>query len=116
MLRNVIYLALAALGAGTAAHAQDFSGAEPMLRGDLPAAEREIQHQRRMFPTDPDLLLNLARVYAQTQRTPQAAQLYREVLARPDEALSLAGGRTANAHAIAQAGLRQISLSTLATR
>src|SRR5699024_1304816 len=47
MLRNVIYLALAALGAGTAAHAQDFSGAEPMLRGDLPAAEREIQHQRR---------------------------------------------------------------------
>lgn len=96
--------------------AQSFSGAEHIVRGDLVAAEREIAQERRLFPYDADLLLNLANVYAQTHRRDDARALYRQVLARPNEDLTLADGRSESAHRIAAAALRRLSPEVIASR
>ena len=117
-MRTVIYFVVAGLGLGVPglAQAQSFSGAEQLIRGDLPAAEREIAHQRRMFPNDPDLLVNLASIYGRTNRTADARRLYRDVLARADEPLTLADGSTVSSHQIALTGLRSLPAEMLAAR
>lgn len=114
--------ALAVLAAGLAlglpalVQAESFSGAERIAQGDLAGAEREIAQHRRVFPNDPDLLINLAHVYARTDRQAEARQLYRAVLAREDEELSVAGGQPASAHRLASEGLRRISGGVIAAR
>ena len=115
---TIVYLVVAGLGLGVPglAQAQSFSGAEQMMRGDLPAAEREIAHQRRMFPNDPDLLVNLASICARTNRVNDARRLYRDVLARADEPLTLANGATVSSHQIALTGLRSLPAEMIASR
>ena len=105
--------ALAALMA-TGAAAQDFSGAAALARGDYAAAERAIAAQQRLFPRDADLLINLAQVYARTGRTAEAARLYREVAAQPDDALDLPDGRVASSHALAGKGLQRLTVALAA--
>lgn len=102
----MIHLLVAAALAGSVggAEPQDFSGAAPLMQGDYAAAERAIDRELRMFPGSPDLLLNLAIVYARTDRADQARRLYAQVLAQPDEMLD-SGRATMSAHAIARRGL-----------
>lgn len=117
-MRALAILVAAGLGLGlpVPGHAQSFSGAEQIAGGDLAAAEREIGEQRRVFPNDPDLLINLAHIYARTDRLAEARRLYRVVLDRPDEDLVLADGRSAPAHALASEGLRRTTTQVVATR
>ncbi len=117
-MRALAILVAAGLGVGlpVPGYAESFSGAERIATGDLNAAEREIAEQRRVFPNDPDLLINLAHVYARTERTAEAQDLYRAVLGRPDEEMILPDGRTMMAHALASEALRRISAPVIATR
>jgi hypothetical protein len=85
------------------------NGFTQIVHGDYAGAERIVNGERRMFPTDPDLLLNLATVYRRTGRTDEARALYQSVLARPDVDLDLPGERVASAHALALAALRQLT-------
>lgn len=99
-----LLVAAALAGAFGGAEPQDFSGATLLMKGDYAAAERAIDRERRMFPDSPDLMLNLAIVYARTNRSDDARRLYAEVLAHPDEMLE-SGRATMSAHAIARRGL-----------
>lgn len=115
-MRHGVLLVLAGLALPGLAQAQGFSGAERITQGDLTGAEREIARQRQLFPNDPDLLINLAHVYARTERTAEARALYRTVLTQPDEELTLRGGTAMSAHSLAHEGLRRISAPVLAAR
>jgi hypothetical protein len=87
----------------------EFNGAVQILRGDYAGAERVILVQQRMFPTDPDLMLNLAVAYQKTGRTAEARALYRSVLSRPDEPMDLPGGSAPkSSHALANAALGRL--------
>lgn len=104
-------LALAgAMGAaGSAMAAADDSGYHAIAHGNLAAAEAQIASERRLFRQDPDLLLNLAYVYARTGRVEQARALYGDVLARPAEDVDLANGDSIDSHVAARAGLLRIA-------
>lgn len=113
-LGGLILIAAAAMPAPAFAQ-DDFNGASQILRGDYAGAERIIVAQQRMFPTDPDLMLNLALAYQRTGRAAEARALYQAVLSRPDEPMDLPGAaRPKSSHALATIGLahndgRQIS-------
>lgn len=96
--------------------AADHNGAPQIARGDYAAAERVLMRSLKVDADDPELLLNLATVYARTQRSDQAKALYRQVLAAPDERLSMNDGGTLRAHIAAQSGLNQLAGITLAAR
>ena len=102
------------VGGASAAAAQNWNGAEQLARGDVAGAERVIVAQQRLFPRDPDLLLNLAVVFARTGRVSEARQAYQQVLAQPNEPLDLDGARLALAHDLATAGLRRLSTEVAA--
>lgn len=87
-----------------------------IARGDMAAAERVLTDERRVFPDRPELLLNLAAVYASTGRPALAADLYGRVLARDDVMMDLTAERSASAHAIARAGLARLAPVQTAAR
>lgn len=84
--------------------------------GDFTSAERLLTTERRIFPNRPEVLLNLAAVFAQTGRGEMANALYARVLAHEDVVMDLSADRTASAHAIAQRGLRRLAPVQTATR
>ena len=98
------------------AQADQNNGFTEIAAGRFDAAEQVIVQERKMFRHDPDLMLNLAFVYARTGRTAQARALYAEVLQLPDEAMSRAGQRDAGSHAIATAGLSALEAVRLSAR
>lgn len=87
-----------------------------IARGDLATAERRLLAERRIFPDRPEILLNLAAVYARTGRGPEARALYEAVLAEQPVLLDLSRGSSATSHAIAEAGLGRLGLATTAAR
>lgn len=107
--------ALLACSAGVAS-AQDWNGAEQIVRGDYAAAERVITAQQRQFPHDVDLTLNLARVYLATNRAAEAQELYRAVALQPDEELDMPGGRTGWSRELAATALRRLADARVAAR
>lgn len=98
------------------ASTEDNNGATQIARGDYAAAEAIIRHEQRLFPTDPDLMLNLAMVYARTGRLDEARRLYRAVLDRPAVPLLVGGDREQSSHAIASEALRQLNAVTITAR
>jgi Flp pilus assembly protein TadD len=83
--------------------------------GDYDRAEQLLAAERRIFPQSPEVLINLAAVYARTGRSTQASTLYRQIMAQPDVLLDLSNDRAVSSHALAQAGLRRVnSLQTAA--
>lgn len=112
-MSKVIHILLVAAGLGAAAPGlaapADANGAREILRGDLAAAERIITRERRMFPADPDLILNLAMIYRQTGRIEQARGLYRQIIDAPDEMLDTVSAPM-SAHAIAKLELAQMGV------
>lgn len=113
VVATILVASLAA--AAQAAPAQtrtDPLAAQAIERGDYAKAERRLIAERRIFPNRPEILLNLAAVYAQTDRANEARALYQRVLANEDVLMDLSAERTASAHAIAETGLRQLDVRT----
>jgi thioredoxin-like negative regulator of GroEL len=77
-------------------------------QGDYAAAEKTLLRELRIHPGRPELMLNLATVYAQTGRQNEAKSLYRQVLAKDNVLVDLSADRTAGSHAVAVAGLRRM--------
>lgn len=95
--------------------AKDRVGYQAIAAGSMADAERTIQAERAIFPERPELMLNLAAVYARTGRDAQARALYGEVLDREPVAMDLADGSVQSSHALAQKGLSRL-VTTMATR
>ena len=92
------------------AQAQTFETAASatIKSGDYSEAESILQRQLRHRPDRPELLLNLAAVYANTDRPAEARALYRKVLSSDSVEMELRSGAVADSHAIARAGLRTL--------
>ncbi|WP_375271749.1 tetratricopeptide repeat protein [Sphingomonas sp.] len=95
--------------------AADRTGYEAIAAGNLSKAERTLSAERAIFPRRPEVLLNLAAIYARTNRTAQARALYDDVLAAAPVALEVADGCTLSSHDVAQRGLSRLG-ETLAAR
>lgn len=85
-------------------------------RGDYAAAERKLLAEARVFPNKPEVLLNLAAIYAKTGRPSEARALYNRVLALQPVAMDVADGQVAPSHLIAGRGMRQLDAAQIAAR
>ncbi len=84
--------------------------------GAYSQAEQAIQSELRIHPGRPELLLNLAVVYARTGRMTEARALYAQVLAQRDVLMDLNADKVAGSHAIASIGLRQAQPAQFTSR
>jgi len=108
-MRMLAAAAIAAmLTAGTAA-AQDRTGYHAIAAGDLAGAEQRIAAERRIFPDRPELMLNLAAVYAGGGRLSDARALYAAVLDRPAVMMDMPNGSVRSSHYVATIGLTRLS-------
>ncbi|MCD2325245.1 tetratricopeptide repeat protein [Sphingomonas sp. IC-56] len=109
------FVALAALPliAATAfpsAQAQENGAATRLItRGFYGEAEARLMRELRIYPDRPELLLNLAAVYARTGRVDAARSLYARVLSKDEVLMDLASQRTAGSHGIAKTGLDRLA-------
>jgi len=101
-------LAFAAMPAQAQIQDGDRVASAAIAKGDYSGAERMLTQELRIYPNRPELLLNLATVYARTGRQADARALYRRVLDQDDVLMDLSADRIAGSHAIAEAGLRQL--------
>lgn len=85
-------------------------------QGDFETAERKLIAEARIFPERPEVLLNLAAVYAKTGRYAEARDLYAKVLSDKPVAMDVADGQVAPSHLVAKRGLRLIDNSRQASR
>lgn len=96
------------------ATAQVRTGFTAISAGSLAEAERVLTRERAMFPERPELMLNLAAVYARTGRAAEARALYADVLARDPVAMELASGNVETSHQLARRGLSHVDLTVAA--
>ncbi|MBB4098171.1 tetratricopeptide repeat protein [Sphingomonas kyeonggiensis] len=87
-----------------------------IFNGNYSKAEEQLNARLRLDPNQPELLLNLAAVYAQTGRTAEARALYIQVLQQRDVEMDLTADRVANSHVIANKGLQYIRTLQLTSR
>jgi Flp pilus assembly protein TadD len=115
---NILVLAAAPLiVAAVPAEARDERVASTEItQGAFAKAEAKLQNELRIYPNKPELLLNLAAVYARTGRGIQAQSLYTRVLEQDDVLMNLTAERTAGSHAIAQNGLRRLQAVQMTSR
>ena len=85
-------------------------------RGDYAVAERKLTAEARVFPNKPEVLLNLAAIYARTGRVSDARALYDRVLSLQSVAMDVADGQVAPSHLIANRGLRLLDSAQVAAR
>lgn len=121
MAKTFLALAVAAATVGLAIPAAAQNGPirtahDAFAQGDYTRAERLLTAEQRIFPNSPEVLVNLAAVYARTGRAQQAAALYQQVLSRGDVLLDLGTDRTVSSHAIATIGLQRVSVLQTAAR
>ncbi|MDG2533112.1 tetratricopeptide repeat protein [Sphingomonas sp. HITSZ_GF] len=107
--------ALAALPAQAQSDNGDLASAA-IVRGDLGQAERQLTAELRSNPSAPELLLNLAAIYASTGRSADARILYRQVLSQKDVEMDVAANRVSMSHAIANQGLQRVNALQLTSR
>lgn len=99
--------ALAVMGIATSANAQDAQYAHAAITaGNLSSAERALERETRAGSREPEVLLNLAAVYAMTQRSTEARDLYVRVLNAKDASLVMPSSQVASSHDVARRGLR----------
>lgn len=98
----------AAMIVAAPAVAKDRVGYQAIAAGSLAQAEQTIDAERAIFPERPELMLNLAAIYARTGRSGQARALYGEVLGREPVAMDLADGSVQSSHLLAQRGLAKL--------
>ena len=78
------------------AQAQDSAVASTqILSGAYDKAEQKLLAELRVHPNRPELLLNLAAVYAKTGRTIEARTLYTKVLSKDDVLMDISADQTA---------------------
>ena len=115
MRTMMMVLGAVALVAGTPALAKDRVGFQAISTGSLAEAEQKLTAERNIFPERPELMLNLAAVYARTGRTAQARALYGDVLERQPVAMDMADGTIESSHNLAHRGLSRLN-PTMAAR
>ncbi len=99
--------ALAVMGIASSANAQDAQYAHAAITaGNLSSAERSLERETRAGSREPEVLLNLAAVYAMTQRPTEARDLYQRVLETRDASLVMSSSQVASSHDVARRGLR----------
>ncbi|MEP9360307.1 tetratricopeptide repeat protein [Sphingomonas sp. KR3-1] len=108
--------ALAALPAQAQAQNGDPVASAAIFDGNYSQAEQQLNAKLRLDPGQPELLLNLAAVYAQTGRTAEARALYIQVLQQRDVEMDQSADRMAMSHAIANKGLQYIRTLQLSAR
>lgn len=84
--------------------------------GDYATAERKLLAEQKIFPARPEVLLNLAAVYARTGRHAEARELYNRVLTIDPVAMDVADGQVAASHLVAGRGLRLLDTARQASR
>lgn len=111
-------LALAAVAGAATTPAQaggtsDAAISKSIMRGDYADAERALLPRLAAGEDTPELLLNLAAVYALTGRTEAAQALYRWVLSERDAVMDLSerDADSSSAHAIAREGLQRLAVA-----
>ncbi|MDJ0275948.1 tetratricopeptide repeat protein [Sphingomonas sp. 2R-10] len=101
--------ALAVMGIATSTNAQDAQYAHAAITaGHLTSAERSLERETRAGSREPEVLLNLAAVYAMTQRPDAARDLYAKVLAGKDVSMAMPSAQIASAHDVARRGLQML--------
>ena len=90
--------------------------AAALAAGAYDQAESAIQAELRIHPGRPELLLNLAVVYANTGREAQARTLYTQVLTQREVLMDVRADKVASSHAIATHGLQRIQAVQLSAR
>ena len=113
---SLFTLSLVALATPFAASAQSRNAPTLIAAGDYRAAEQVLDADRKIFPQEPELLLNLAAVYQYTNRGTQARALYQDILAQPNVLMDLSAERTAWSHEVAQNGLRRLAGVQMSSR
>jgi Flp pilus assembly protein TadD len=108
--------ALAALPAQAQRDNGDPVASAAIFNGNLSQAEQQLNNRLRLDPDQPELLLNLAAVYAQTGRTSEARALYIRVLQQRDYEMDLSADRVSTSHAVANKGLQYIRTLQLSAR
>ena len=103
-------------GVSGAAFASERTAFAAIKQGDFNTAERTLLAERRIFPSRPELMLNLAAVYRSTGRQEEARDLYRAVLAQPDALMDVTADRTASSHTLANAGLSLLNIRQMSAR
>jgi Flp pilus assembly protein TadD len=116
MRTKAILTLIGATMLATPAIAADRTGYHSIVAGDYAAAEQTLVTERRIFPRRPELMINLATVYARTGRTSEAAALYRAALTSDEVEMAMPDGAVASSHAVAQRGLEKLGGVTLAGR
>ncbi|MBB5709546.1 tetratricopeptide repeat protein [Sphingomonas xinjiangensis] len=108
-MRFVALAVLPLIAAALPAQAQENPAAPNLItQGSYEAAEARLMRELRVHPDRPELLLNLAAVYARTGRADAARSLYTRVLSQDDVLMDLTSDRTAGSHMIASAGLTRL--------
>lgn len=99
--------ALVVMGIASSANAQQVEYAHAAITaGHLSSAERTLEREIRAGSREPEVLLNLAAVYAITQRPSAARELYQRVLDAKDTSLVMPSSQVAGSHDVARRGLR----------
>lgn len=91
-------------------------GATAINAGQLAAAERILQPESFSDAADPARLVNIATVYARTQRYAEARAALTRVQALPAEQLELSDGASYSSHVIAKAMLGRIAGEQLSAK
>lgn len=115
-MRIPLIASLVAAAFAMPAHANDRTGFQSIVAGDYAAAEQTLVAERRIFPSRPELMINLATVYAHTGRIGQAAALYRAAMEAEEVDLAMPNGDTTSSRVVAQRGLDRLGSVTIATR
>lgn len=84
--------------------------------GDYELAERKLLAEQKIFPARPEVLLNLAAVYAKTGRHAEARAIYNRVMTLDPVAMDVADGQVAPSHLVASRGLRVLDGARQASR
>jgi Flp pilus assembly protein TadD len=114
-MRVALFVSLA-VAAASPALASDRTGYQAIAAGDYQKAEETLVQERRIFPRRPELMINLATVYARTGRTSEAANLYRTALQVDPVDMAMPNGMVTSSHDVARRGLNRLGTTTLAVR
>lgn len=111
-MRLIALAALPMIAVATcpSAQARENGAATTLItQGAYGEAEAQLMRELRIYPERPELLLNLAAVYARTGRVDDARSLYTRVLSQDEVLMDLASQRTVGSHRVAQVGLDRLT-------
>jgi hypothetical protein len=108
MFGGAAFAALSSTVALAQAPADSGYAAAAITSGQLAAAEHALQPSSYADAADPARLINIATVYARTERFSEARAALARVRALPAEQLDLANGKSYSSHVIAAAMLERL--------